>query len=90
MPTTWRLFLGGKIVQTAKGTDTVFLDPNPVSFKSGQITFEGKAGLVRHWGDRQTEFKVGRCDVAPGWEGGDRELRMIRWDGPQYPTFPDE
>ena len=21
---------------------------------------------------------------------GDRELRMIRWVGPQYPTFPDE
>jgi hypothetical protein len=41
-------------------------------------------------GDKQTEFKVGRCDVAPGWEGGDRELRMIRWDGPQYPAFRDE
>ena len=22
--------------------------------------------------------------------GGDRELRMIRWDGPQYPASRDE
>lgn len=48
------------------------------------------AGLVRNWGGKQTEVKAGPCDVAPGWEDGDRELRMIRWDGPQYPSFPDE
>jgi len=35
--------------------------------------------LVRDWGGKQTHFKVGPCEVAPGWEGGDRELRMIRW-----------
>ena len=33
---------------------------------------------------------VGPCEVPPGWEGGDDELRTIRWDGPQYPVFPDE
>jgi hypothetical protein len=80
----------GMTVQTPKGTDTIFLDLNPISFKSRQVTFEGKAGLVRKWGDKQTRIKVGPCDVAPGWKGGDRELRTIRWDGPQYPTFPDE
>ncbi len=62
----------GVAVQTPKGTDHIFLDPAPVSFKSGPIAFEGKAGLVRQWGGKQTEFKVGSCDVAPGWEGGDR------------------
>lgn len=77
-------------VQTSKGTDTIFLDPNPVAFKSEQTTFEGKVGLVRNWGGKRTEVKVGPCDVAPGWDGGDRQLRMIRWEGPQYPTFPDE
>ena len=69
----------GVVVQTAKGTDAIFLDPDPVSYKSGKIAFEGKAGLVRQWGGKQTHFKVGPCEVAPGWEGGDRELRMIRW-----------
>ena len=80
----------GVTVQTAKGTDTIFLDPTPVSFKSGQISFEGRAGLVRNRGGKQTHFKVGPCEVAPGWEGGDRELRMIRWEGPQYPASSDE
>jgi len=80
----------GMTVQTPKGTDTIFLDLNPVSFKSRQFTFEGKAGLVRIRRDKETRIKVGLCDVAPGWKGGDRELRTIRWDGPQYPTFPDE
>jgi hypothetical protein len=69
----------GVAVQTAKGTDRIFLDPKPVAFKSGKITFDGKAGLVRDWGGKQTHFKVGPCEVAPGWEVGDRELRMIRW-----------
>ena len=80
----------GMTVQTLKGTDTIFLDLKPVSFKSRQISFEGKAGLVRNWRGKQTRIKVGPCDVAPGWKGGDRELRTIRWEGPQYPTFPDE
>ena len=70
--------------------DTIFLDPNSVSFKAGQIIFEGKAGLMRNRGGKQTHFIVGPCDVAPGWKGGDRQLRTIRWEGPQYPTFPDE
>ena len=80
----------GVTVQTSKGTDIIFLDPDPISFNSDKIAFVGKAGLVRNWGGKQTEVKAGPCDVAPGWEDGDRELRMIRWDGPQYPSFPDE
>jgi hypothetical protein len=80
----------GMTVQTQKGLDTIFLDPYPVSFKSGQTKFEGKAGLVRNWRGKQTRIKVGPCDVAPGWKGGDRELRTIRWEGPQYPKFPDK
>ena len=80
----------GLAVQTPRGTDTIFLDLKPVSFKSEKVSFEGKAGLVRSWGDKQIRIKVGPCEVAPGWQGGDRELRTIRWDGPQYPRFPDK
>jgi len=80
----------GMTVRTPKGSDTIFLDLKPVSFKSDRISFEGKAGLVRNRRGKQTRTKVGPCDVAPGWKGGDRELRTIRWEGPQYPIFPDK
>ena len=80
----------GVTVETPKGPDSIFLDLIPVSQKVGTIAFEGKAGLVRTRDGKQTQTTIGPCDVAPGWEGGDRELRMIRWDGPQYPVFPDD
>jgi hypothetical protein len=80
----------GVTVTTAHGTDTVFLDPETVTHQAGGLSFEGKAGLVRDRNGKRTEAKVGPCDVTPGWEGGDRELRTLRREGPQHPVFPDE
>ena len=80
---------GVKVV-TAAGTDYVFLDPRPLTFEGDGVSFAGKAGLVKIRDGKRIESQPGSCEVAPGWEGGDRELRTIRWKGPQYPVFPDE
>ena len=80
---------GAKVV-TAAGTDYVFLDPAPFTAKDGDVAFEGKVGVVKVRGGKTAKSVPGACPVAPGWEGGDRELRMIRWKGPQYPPSPDE
>lgn len=79
---------GVKVV-TAVGTDYVFLDPVPFDFGEGDVSFTGKAGLVRVRAGKQSKSQPGPCRVTAGWEGGDRELRTIRWKGPQYPVFPD-
>jgi hypothetical protein len=78
----------GVKLATPVGTDYVFLDPTDFSFSQGPVAFEGKAGLIKVRGGRQIKSQPGPCDVAPGWEGGNRELRMIPWKGPQYPSFP--
>lgn len=78
---------GLKLVSSA-GTDYVFLDPAAVSFIQNDVKWEGKVGLVQLRGGKQIKSQPGPCDVAPGWEGGNRELRMIRWKGPQFPPFP--
>lgn len=80
----------GVLVRTPAGSDTVLLDPEPFKHQSDGWTFEGRAGLVRSRGGQRRETRIGPCDVAPGWPGGDRELRTIRWEGPQFPVFPDE
>jgi hypothetical protein len=80
---------GGAVrVETPRGRDYVFLDPDPVKFQEGKIVFEGRAGVIQVRGDEVSKLTVGQCDIPPDWEGGDRELRMIRWEGPQYPRFP--
>ncbi len=83
---------GGKGVQViaAGRTDYVFLDSVPLAYSKAGVSFEGKVGLVQLRNGKPQTFQPGPCDVAPGWEGGDRELRTIRWKGPQYPLFPDE
>ncbi len=80
---------GVKVV-TPAGTDYVFLNPEPVAFNEDGVAFEGTVGLVKLRDGKPTVFRPGPCAVAPGWDGGDRELRMIRWTGPQYPPAPDE
>jgi hypothetical protein len=80
----------GKVVKvtTSVGTDFVFLDPVAFKFNQGSVTFDGRSGLVRIRSGQTTQSQPGPCDVPPGWEGGDRELRMIPWKGPQFPSFP--
>lgn len=80
----------GVQVQTASGTDHLILAPQAVSAAAVGTRIEGRAGLISDRPGRQKTVQVGRCDVVPGWPEGDRELREIRWDGPQYPRFPDE
>ncbi len=80
----------GARVVTAAGTDYIFLNPEPLTFSERDVAFEGKAGLIQVRNGKQIVSIPGPCEVAPGWEGGDRELRTIRWRGPQYPVFPDE
>lgn len=78
----------GARVETGSGMDDVFLDADPIRYREGAVSFDGKAGVIRQ---RERESRLsapGSCDVPAGWEGGDRELRMIPWDGPQYPSFP--
>jgi hypothetical protein len=85
--TPWANGRGVKVV-TAVGTDYIWLDPSPVAFQEGELTSAGKAGLIRVRQSKAAKTQIGECEVAPGWEGGQRELRMIRWEGPQYPSFP--
>jgi len=83
---------GGKGVKvvTPVGTDFVFLNPDPFVSSEGGVTFEGKAGLVKIRNGKQLTSRPGSCAVTPGWNDGDRELRTIRWQGPQYPVSPDQ
>ena len=78
----------GARITTSAGVDYVFLDPTEFSYSQQSLTFKGKAGVLKVRGDRQLGFLPGPCDVAAGWEGGNRELRMIPWKGPQFPSFP--
>lgn len=80
----------GVQVVTAAGTDHVFLNPELFAVGDGDSAFEGRAGLITTRNGKRIKSQPGPCAVAPGWEGGDRELRTIRWKGPQYPIFPDE
>lgn len=85
----------GKGIQitTAAGTDVVYLSPKPIKAElaDGKRTrpFEGKACLVKKRGDQTVIVEPGACDAIPGWEGGDPQLRELRWKGPQFPPFPD-
>ncbi len=82
---------GGKGVKvvTSVGTDVIYLSPEPIKAMAAGKAFEGKVCLVKKRKGRPIRVLPGDCDVKPGWEGGDRQLRMIPWDGPQYPIFPD-
>lgn len=74
-------------IETPVGVDYVFLDPGSFVFNQDAVAFEGKAGLVKLRGGKPSKSQPGQCDVT-GWEGGNRELRMIHWKGPQFPSFP--
>jgi hypothetical protein len=78
----------GVKLTTSVGTDYVFLDPSDFSYSQAGVAFKGHVGLIKVRGGKRINFQPGPCDVAPGWEGGNRELRMIPWNGPQYPSFP--
>jgi len=78
---------GAKVV-TAAGTDYVFLDPDSFSHEQDGVTFRGKAGVIKVRDGKHVKSIPGKCDVKPDWPG-DRQLRMIRWPGLQYPRFPD-
>jgi len=78
---------GAKVV-TAAGTDYVFLNPEPFSFEQGKVSFKGKAGVITVRKGKQARSIPGTCEVKADWPG-DRQLRMIRWPGLQYPRFPD-
>lgn len=80
----------GVMVRTQLGSDVMLLNPEPFAFQGEGWKFDGHAGLVRMRGGQRRETRVGPCEVAPGWPDGDRELRSIRWEGPQFPVFPDE
>ena len=78
----------GVKIETPSGADYVFLDPNSFTFSQDAVTFDGKAGLIKLRSGKPIKSQPGTCDVAPGWEVGNRELRMIHWKGPQFPSFP--
>ncbi len=79
----------GVQVKSAAGTDVVYLSPEAVSGKLGKKAFEGKAGLAKTRGGKTVVVTPGKCDTIPGWEGGDPQMRELRWEGPQFPKFPD-
>ncbi len=80
---------GVKVV-TPSGTDFILLNPEPFTFNEGNVTFTGKAGLFKLRDGKLIKSLPGECPVTTAWLDGDRELRAIRWDGPQYPIAPDE
>ena len=75
-------------IDTPAGVDYVFLDPSGFSFSQDAVAFEGKAGLIKLRGGKPLKSQPGACDVTPGWAGDNRELRMVPWKGPQFPSFP--
>jgi len=76
-------------VKTAAGTDVIYLSREAVTGKLGKKSFEGKVGLAKTRGGRTVVVAPGKCDTIPGWEGGDPQMRELRWEGPQFPKFPD-
>lgn len=80
----------GVLVRNAIGSDAVFLDPESFTHQGEGWIFTGRAGLIRNRNGQRRETRIGSCEVTPGWAGGDRELRSIPWEGPQFPIFPDE
>ncbi|HYG76532.1 MAG TPA: hypothetical protein VEK08_16125 [Planctomycetota bacterium] len=44
----------GAKIQTAAGTDYVFLSNSPVTFKEGDVSFSGTSGLIQIRGDKAT------------------------------------
>jgi hypothetical protein len=76
-------------VKTKAGTDVIYLSPEAVKGKLGRKPFEGKVGLAKTRGGKTAVVTPGKCDVEPGWEGGDPQMRELRWEGPQFPKFPD-
>lgn len=81
---------GVKVV-TSAGTDTVYLNPEPVKAEVGGKAFEGKVCLLKERGGKAVQVLPGACDVVRDfWTDGDPQLRKIHWQkGPQYPPFPD-
>jgi len=81
----------GVTVKTAAGTDTIYLNPEPVKADVGGQPFEGKVCLVKQRGGQARTSLPGACDIPRDWwPEGDRQLRQINWPkGPQYPVFPD-
>lgn len=81
---------GVKVV-TAAGTDTVYLNPEPVKEKAGGKEFEGKVCLVKERGGKAVQSLPGACDIKRDyWTDGDPQLRKIHWKSKlQYPPFPD-
>ena len=80
----------GVRVVTPVGTDLVYLSPESIKAEVNGRPVAGRVCLVRERGGKTVVVQAGDCPVAPGWEGGDQQLRMIRWSGPQYPPFPDD
>ena len=82
---------GGVTVKTAAGTDTIYLNPEPVKADVAGKPFEGKICLVKERGGQARTSLPGACDIPRDfWPEGDRQLRQIHWPkGPQYPVFPD-
>ena len=81
---------GVKVV-TSAGTDTIYLNPEPVKEKAGGKEFEGKVCLVKERGGRAVQSLPGVCDIKRDfWTDGDPQLRKIHWTSKlQYPPFPD-
>jgi hypothetical protein len=81
---------GVKVV-TAAGTDTIYLDPEPVQAAVGGKPFTGKVCLLKERKGAARSVIPGACPIPRDfWPDGDRQLRQIKWvKGPQYPVFPD-
>ena len=79
----------GVQVKSSAGNDVVYLVPEAVRGQLGGKPFEGKAGLAKTRGGRTVVVAPGECNTIPGWEGGDPQTRALRWDGPQFPQYPD-
>lgn len=80
---------GGVQVKSAAGTDVVYLAPEAVKAELGGKPFEGKAGLAKTRGGKTLVAAPGACEVKPGWEGGDPQMRALVWEGPQLPCYID-
>lgn len=81
----------GVKVTTPAGTDTIYLEPEPVQAEVGGKPFSGKVCLVKERNGAARSIVPGACDIPRDfWPDGDRQLRQIKWvKGPQYPVFPD-
>jgi hypothetical protein len=81
-----RLLANGKAVriESAFGTDYVFLSPTPFEFKEGEVTFKGTVGAIQQRGSRVV------LSLAEGGRIGfaEKVLESEKAETKQWPSRP--